>query len=60
MVLLLRVIHTYIGFTQVEACRARLFKMASLDLDASETPKTTAAWRESCSKAIIPEVSYQW
>lgn len=29
--------------------------MASLNLDANETRKSTAVWRESCSKAIIPE-----
>ena len=40
---------------KVEACRARLFRMASLPMD-EETPSVTADWRESCKRAIIPEV----
>ena len=44
---------------KVEACRARLFKMACLDLEVNETPKPTAAWKESCIKAIIPQVTTQ-
>lgn len=36
---------------KVEACRARL------DLLVDETPKPTVAWKESCVKAIIPQVN---
>lgn len=32
--------------------------MESRELDEA-TPKTTAAWRDSCKKAIIPEVCTQ-
>ena len=41
---------------QVEACRVRLFEMESRDQAEQETPTPSAAWRESCKKAIIPEV----
>ena len=44
-------------FVKVEACRARLYKMASQDMKSGPTPKSTAAWRESCIKAIIPQVN---
>jgi len=30
--------------------------MASQDVKSDPTPKSTAAWRESCIKAIIPQV----
>ena len=41
---------------RIEACRARLFRLAKKDLD-SKTPSPTAEWRESCKRAIIPSVS---
>ena len=41
---------------KVEACRVRLFAMASLDMTKDETPKPTGDWKESCIKAIIPKV----
>ena len=41
---------------QVEACRARLYRMELRNMEEDETPAPTAAWRESCKKAIIPEV----
>ena len=40
---------------QLEACRARLYRIAGQDTN-SETPVPSAAWRESCKKAIIPKV----
>ena len=33
--------------------------MACLNLEVDETPKQTAAWKESCTKAIIPQVTTQ-
>jgi len=30
--------------------------MAGKKLDEDETPESTAAWRDSCDKAILPEV----
>ena len=42
-------------FLQVEACRARLYRIAGKDMD-SETPPVTAEWKESCKRAIIPKV----
>ena len=29
-------------------------------MEEHETPSATAAWRESCKKAIIPEVHIAW
>ena len=45
-------------YMQVEACRARLYRMNSknIDLEENDVPAPSAAWRESCKKAIIPEV----
>lgn len=43
-------------YTQVDACRARLYRMEGTNADG-ETPQPTTSWRESCKKAIIPEVS---
>jgi len=55
-------VHSYklyaiIYFVQVEACRARLYRLAKKDPN-SETPETSHEWRESCKRAIIPSVSY--
>ena len=36
-------------------CRARLYRMESREL-SGDTPVPTPAWKESCKKAIIPEV----
>ena len=45
----------YCSFLQVEACRFRLYRIdnRSMDLD---TLNPSAAWREWCKKAIVPEV----
>ena len=42
--------------SQVEACIARLYRMSDNNPD-QETPPASAAWRESCKKAIIPDVN---
>ena len=36
--------------------RARLYKLAQKEMD-SETPGITIEWKESCKRAIIPQVS---
>lgn len=40
---------------QIEACRARLYAMESRPF-SDETPHTSSAWKESCKRAIIPDV----
>ena len=39
----------------MDACRARLYRIASKEMD-TETPPVTAEWKESCKRAIIPKV----
>ena len=40
---------------QVEACRARLYRIAGKSLDGG-APQVTGEWKESCKKAIISKV----
>ena len=40
----------------MNACRARLYRLSRQDI-SGETPVPTAEWKESCKKAIIPDVS---
>ena len=40
----------------MNACRARLYRLSRQDING-ETPVPTAEWKESCKKAIIPDVS---
>lgn len=44
-------------YLQIEACRARLYAMESCTT-VDETPTATSAWKESCKRAIIPDVSF--
>ena len=40
---------------QVEACRARLYRIASKEMD-TEAPPVMAEWKESYKRTIIPKV----
>ena len=40
----------------MEACRARLYRISKQN-SSGETPVPTAEWKESCKRAIIPNVS---
>lgn len=42
---------------QIEDCHARLHAMESRPL-SDETPNISATWKESCKRAIIPDVRY--
>ena len=55
-VLIISLLWLISSLVQIEACRARLYAMESRTL-SDETPKITAAWKESCKRAIIPDVS---
>ena len=44
------------GIIQLEACRARLYAMAGLDMERDEAPPSSTEWKKRCQNYILPPV----